>query len=715
MNKNKKVAMLSVVLIGAFVLSSFGNVALIAPTSGQTVTNFELIVETNTGNRRRESFALYLKQALAPLGIDVTIIGKPFSQFVGDLLHFTGATWDISIVGFVGGSPFAPSFVDLYACDGGFFGVLTYQVCEDSWNEALIQSSTAQGNPLNQSMVDDLLWDMEQEFNIPARKQMTDTFQQWFMEQLLYDYPLLAPTGLVGIWAGFEGYDANEGIIGSAFTGGYWDYANYGDTLSERDNDNETVAFTIGTIDPVFDPLQGASSSQSTAESYLFPQLTTFDKNYAQHPWIATTYNRSDWLNAPVLNESDCAGDNIATCTDTGNTTTIPYGHIQYTIRNDVQWINTTGGPTPTGNYVTAEDFAFTFELYRSSNIVINGQSSFINMYDVQYDNAAGTIDLYIYKPTLDDLFFGGYNAVPAWLLKGLLTLDNGSTFDPLDPTAGDLNSTALFEEGITAFDSVEWDAFEKNPVQAGPYYVDFSDDQMFKNGEYLKKAANPYFWFPNEKDSPGQDFDLTVAGPEDTYFFDYNGTDDTNELTIKNIVMPIVDDLTVDLLLFKTGAIDLNSPDFFGGAEIQNQKNDPRFEVHSFATTATADLLMFNLLNPDLSNYDVRRAIAHSVNKEELGAIVDNLREPQDSPVKLLFLDWYKDDWKIPFDPDAAAQLMVENGYKIPTAEDILTSTTEVVNPVTSLVQVGDDLLLFFAAFATVFTAFAIKKKRKF
>jgi ABC-type transport system substrate-binding protein len=131
---NRKVALLSVIVMGVFALSAIGNAAQFSHTSGQAVVeNFSLVVETNVGNRRRESFALYLRQALAPLGIDVEVLGKPFNQFVGDLLHFTDTEWDIAIVGFVGGSPFAPSYVDLYSCRGGFFGVLTYQLCDDVW------------------------------------------------------------------------------------------------------------------------------------------------------------------------------------------------------------------------------------------------------------------------------------------------------------------------------------------------------------------------------------------------------------------------------------------------------------------------------------------------------------------------------------------------------------------------------------------------------
>lgn len=737
--KNKKVAMLSLMVVGVFVLSSFG-IASQNAANAQIVTNFELIVETNTGNRRRESFALYLRQALAPLGIDVQVLGKPFNQFVGDLLHFTDQDWDISIVGFSGGSPFAPGYVDLYACRGGFFGVLTYQLCEDTWNDALVASSTAQGEPLNQTYIDDLVWDMELELDIVKRKEMTFEFQRIFMERLLLDYPLLAPTGLAGIWAGFEGYDANEGVIGSAFTGGDWDYANY-PTLEERENDEDTIAFSIGSIDHNFNPLEGASVPQSNAEANLFPTLSMFDKGYLQHPNVASGFVREDWTDAPTLDPACVAtAETIRDCapvTGGESNNTVELGKITYTVNQDLQmnWTDTSGvsydatTDTYTGDVVKtapilASDFEFTFKLYMSDYVTINGQSSFANVWDVTSDDETGEVTIYVYQPTLEDVFFGSYQAIPHALLGGTLDYDGTPTYAthlmPPADTTGLTDPRDLPQDAV--FETTEFDAFSYNPWQGGQYFVNFDDDAMFTDGEFLIKKANPHYWFPTESlDSPGGVFD-PIGTPG--YYFNYNGGDRVTEFTIDTIKMPIIEDLTVDLILFKSGRIDLNSPDFFGGSEIEAQRNDPRFEVQSFATTSTADLLMFNMIDDDLKNYDVRRAIAHAVDKQALQAIVDNLREPQDSPVKILFKNsgWYTDEYKIEHDLDEAKRLMVLNGYTIPgfTVSEVSggdgntnTGGAGGGGVFSDIQQAGSEFFILLSAFATVVTAVSVKRRR--
>lgn len=743
----KKTALLSMLIVSVFIISSFGNVAMIAPTSGAT-TNFTLIVETNVGNRRRESYALYLKQTLAELNIEVTVLGKPFNQFVGDLLHLTGNDWDISIVGFTGGSPLAPDFVDLYACDGGFFGVLTYQLCEDTWNDALIASSTAHGNPINQSYIDNLLWDMTLDFNITSRKEKTDLFQQLFMEELLYDYPLLAATGLVGMWAGFDGYDPEEGLTYSSYKGGFWDYANY-PTLTGRQNNATTYAFSIGSIENNFDPQESSGSNpRVNAIAEIFPSLVMFDKGYNPHPNIATSYNVDSWTNVNVttwkwydptdnlFNATYGAANNLTDGEDYYNTSklyNVEFGHQHFTLRNDAAWVNTTGGPhiakdtNGVDQYIKPSDFKFMYDMYMSDVFVINGQSSYQYVERVDANDTAGTLDIYISQPQLDDLFLGSYNPVPKFLLGGDLHLDNGSKFRALEtPDNTYLDNEVLFNNNsINGWDSVEWNAYELNPIQAGPYYVDFTNNAMYSDGAYVKKAANPFFWFPNEAlDSPGGDFDLRDAvtthnyDGRDSYFFGYDGNNTRpTELKIKSQILPIVEDITADLLLFKTGAIDNNAPDFFGGAEVQAQKNDPRFAVYTFQTSSTADLLMFNMIDKDLKNYDVRRAIASAVDKDALQAIVDNTRLPQDSPVKLYFKasGWYKDDWKIPYDLDTAKQLLLQNGYTISEATG--TTSNVVQNPgdiIGNIQAAGSEMFIFLSAFATVFSAVVVKRKRR-
>ena len=105
MNRTKTFAFLTIAI---FFFSVNGYVNQVAAQESQLEENFELLLMTNAGNRIRESYAFFIKQAVAPLGIDVEVLAKPFGQFVGDLLHIsTGQPFDLAIVGFAGGGRFA--------------------------------------------------------------------------------------------------------------------------------------------------------------------------------------------------------------------------------------------------------------------------------------------------------------------------------------------------------------------------------------------------------------------------------------------------------------------------------------------------------------------------------------------------------------------------------------------------------------------------------
>ncbi len=693
--------LLSFLIMGAFFLSSFGNASIYSQTVAQGVVNFEMVVETNVGNRRRESFAYYLQQALAPLGIDVKVVGKPFSQFVGDLLFVSPKPYGIGIVGFVGGSVIAPDFYDLYHSQG-FFGDLLYQLASDEWQSWLPNDPGSGG--ITQREVDNLIGNMTNSFDLLGeRKQLTLQFQQMFMEQLLYDYPLLAPTGIFSIWHGLENFDPEEGTLGSAYLGAYWG----NETSPDRQNNASTIAVRLASITGNFDPLQVADSETSTTLAGLFPSLLLFSgRDYSPHPFLAKQFNVSTWFDAPI-------GPN-------GTTVDVPYGRMDFWINNDWKWRYPNGtefGP------VTVDDVKFSFDLRTAPHTLINGKSAYQYIHHVETNATEGRVSVFVSVPNVDDLFaFGGMDIVPYDLLGGELTFANGTKI------------TALGNTSYNPFETEEWNAFEDNPVQSGPYYIDFSDVNQYKPGEYIYKWANPDFTFPNEWDS--SNFDMRTPEAEDAYFFAW--ADDPNtathekptEMTINQFYYPIVEDINVELILFKAGEVDLTSPTAFGGNELQSQINDPRFDVHTVSTTATADLLIFNLLDPNLKKYNVRRAIAHAVDKTALQALVDNLREPQDSPVKPFFKNnYYSDQWKIPYDIEAAKDLMRKEGYTIvdqaaanPTSvasskvEQIQTSVQSKVNSVVNKVtqQISPSPVAAFFASLAVMTVVVGLKRRK-
>jgi ABC-type transport system substrate-binding protein len=155
-------------VIGLFFFSVGGTVQ--TASGQQTVkTNFELLLMTNAGNRIRESYAFFVKQAVAPLGIDVEILAKPFGQFVGDLLHIsTGQPFDLAIIGFSGGGP-TPGFKWKFHSVETSFGIDMYQLNNPAWK---IQQQNDIG--VSTDTVDKLVDDIEFELDPLVRKGLID-------------------------------------------------------------------------------------------------------------------------------------------------------------------------------------------------------------------------------------------------------------------------------------------------------------------------------------------------------------------------------------------------------------------------------------------------------------------------------------------------------------------------------------------------------------
>ena len=629
-----RVILIIIVLLG----STF---VLLNSNAQSQEANFTIVIETNLGNARREAYAYYLATVLPYLGINVELRFLPFSQFVGDLLFVSPKPYGIGIVGFVGGSVIAPDFYDLYHSQG-FFGDLLYQLASDEWQSWLPNDPGSGG--ITQREVDNLIGNMTNSFDLLGeRKQLTLQFQQMFMEQLLYDYPLLAPIGIFSIWHGLENFDPEEGTFGSAYLGAYWG----NETPSDRQNNASTIAVRLASITGNFDPLQVADSETKQLLEGLFPQLLMFSKrDYSPHPFLAKQFNWTTWYNAPNPDPM------------VGGTIDIPYGRMDFWINDDWFWRYPNGtvfGP------VTVDDVKFSFDLRTVPHTLINGKSAYQYIDHVETNATEGRVSVFVSLPRVDDIItFGDMDIVPYGLLGGDLHFANGTTINALNDTI------------YNPFETEEWNAFENNPVQSGPYYIDFSDVNQYKLGEYIYKWANPDFTFPNEWDSPN--FDLRSPEAEDAYFFAWADDPNTAEhekptkMTINQFYYPIVWDFNAELSLFEAGEVDLTSPTAFGANELQAQINDPRFDVHIVSTTATADLLIFNLLDPNLKKYNVRRAIAHMVDKESLNYIIMNLQDPQDSPVKPFFKNnYYSDQWKIPFDYEAAKSFMRQEGYAVP------------------------------------------------
>ncbi len=659
----------SILLILVFLGSSL---AIFNVNAQSSEPNFTIVIQTNEGNVLREAYANYLATVLPYLGIKVELRFLPFHQFVGDLLFATSKPYGIGIMGFVGGSVIAPDLYERYHSQG-LFGNYLYQLSSNEWQSWLPNDPGSGG--VTQREVDDLIGNITNSFDLLGeRKQLTLQFQQMFMEQLLYDYPLLAPTNIFSIWHGLENFDPEEGTLGSAYLGAYWG----NETSPDRQNNGTTISEMLLSVNGNFDPLQVSDAETQTVLEGLFPQLLMFSKkDYSPHPWLAKQFNWTTWHNAPNPDPM------------VGGTVDIPNGRLDFYIYDDWLWRYPNGtvlGP------VTVDDVKFTFDVMRANNTLVVGQSRVDSIDHIEVNATENRVSFFVTHPKLEDLYnFGTVQLIPYGLLGGDLTFANGTVIRALENSSAPLDFWHY-----NPLETQEWNAFEDNPVQAGPYYIDFSDTSQYKPGEYIYKWANPDFTFPNEWDSPN--FDLRTPTAEDAYFFTWADDPATAtrekppKLLINQFYYPVSTDINNKLQLFKTGMVDVLPLFLFGTAELRAQLDNPLFDIHALSTTATADLLIFNLLDPNLKKYNVRRAIAHMVDKESLNYITMNLREPQDSPVKPFFKNnFYSKQWKIPFDYEAAKSLMRQEGYSVPNGRFV----PPILSSVDTMGEMDDSLQL--------------------
>ena len=635
-------------------------------------TNFTIVIQTNEGNPRREAYASYLATVLPFLGINVELRFIPFNQFIGDLLFANPKPYGISIIGCSDDSRIAPNFFERYH-SLGFWGDFVYQLSSPEWKAWLPQDPGSGG--ITQDDVDSLIDNISSSFAFDQRRNLTYQFQQMFMEQLLYDIPLLAHTNLLSIWRGLDNFDPKEGTLRSAFLGATWG----SETPAERKNNASTISEPLLSVTGKFDPLQVSDAETRTVLEGLFPQLLMFSKSdYTPHPWLAREFNWTTWYNAPNPD------------TMIGGTIDIPYGRMDFYLYDNWLWRYPNGtifGP------VTADDVKFTFDVMRANHTLVIGQSKLDWIDHIEVNATENRVSFFVSRPTIEDLYhFGTVQLIPYGLLGGDLTFANGTVIRALENTSAPL---AFWQ--YNPLETQEWDAFETNPVQAGPYYIDFSDPNQYSPGQHVYKWANPQFTFPNEWDS--SNFDQRTPEAEDAYFFTW--ADDPNtathekptEMTISQFSYSISSDINNQLLLFKSGEVDILFPSLFGTAEVKAQLDNPLIDLHALPTTTTADLLIFNLLDPNLKKYNVRRAIAHMVDKESLNHITMNLYDPQDSPVTPFFKNnYYTDQWKISFDFEAAKTLMRAEGYVVPDGAPLfpVLSSVDIVGGMDDTLHLG-------------------------
>ncbi len=706
--KNKSLA-IGIVLV--FILSINGQVQTVSGQSQFIETNFELWYYTEAGSRTTESYALYIKQALAPLGIDVKIVAKPFGQFVGDLLHYTtGHPFDLTHIRFVGGGP-TPGFMWQYHSTRTSFGQSMYQL-----HYPELQEWFAEDSGVTIEEVDTLLEDIEFELNLNIRKELVTEFNELYMTKLLYDLPIIARSYLTSMWKGYGGennelWDPEEGAMTSRMLGATWTEF----TPADR-NSNDThirISTVTPSIDELFDPNQSFDSATTDITRFLHDNLLEFDKDFQAHPGIAWNW---------YFNETQVTYDHD------NNATTPSVGSYElvYFLGDKSMWAETTDvdGNVIPSEAVDAQDFVLAFDMFKHPETVLNGKENFDPIIDYFASTTVFTDDTFTVRinteeVTPDDYFgFGANSPVPAHILGGDLTWTNA--------TDSVVHTDALADFAAwNPQDSEEWVHWAS---LAGHSLVGAYDAVEYVTGEFYSYSYRDDYAYPNEDDVAtyydaasfadleaefGWSFDVFAPHENDVnpepYYWAWGDPKPTSQ-GIETFEYIVIDDINADLLQFEAGNIDTFGSTNLGAQTVENHQANPNFIVKDTIPVRGPELIVFNLLNENLKKLNVRLAIAHAIDKDELVKIHDGFAKPHHSVVWPR-LTWWNVPYEINYDYEVSRDLMRSEGYKALESPDFVNDDPEPpINEVFGLL--GSEYLWFVSAFALI-SVVSIRRRR--
>lgn len=705
MKKMKNIKILSIALMAVFVLSINGQVATVSGQDQFIETNFEIWYYTQAGSRTTESYALYIKQAVAPLGIDVKIIAKPWGQFVGDLLHYTtGHPFDMTHIRFVGGGP-TPGFMWSYHSTKTSFGQSMYQLHYPEFQEW-----QAEDAGVTTEEVDALLEAIEFELNLAVRKDLVTQFNDLYMTKLLYDMPVIARTFLTAMWKGYGGENnelwiPEEGVLGSRAFGAVWTDA----TPAGRVSNSTHIRLDTVTpgMDEMFDPFQSFDAPTGEITDNMHFNMLDFDASFGAHPGIAWNYLFNETFSDTYDHDNNATTDEV------------PTYEITWFLGNQAMWAPTIdiNGATVATEAVDALDFVLAYDMFLHPETVLNGKETYLTIVDYYASTTVFADDTFTLKinaaeVTPDDYFaFGAMSPVPAHLLGGDLHWTN--TTDSTDHVDAVEDNAAWNPQ-----DSKEWVLWAS---KEGHSLVGAYENVEYVKGEFYSYRERADFWFPNEDDVAtyydadafadletefGYSFDVFAPHENevtpDVYFWGYDGAGvKPTTQGIATYELVVIDDINAVLLAFESGNLDAFGSTGLGAQTVENHQTNPNLVVKESIPQRGPELIVFNLLNENLKKINVRLAIAHAIDKDELVKIHDGFAKPHHSVVWPKLTSWIVPH-EIAYDYNTSRDLMREEGYKALETPDFVNAVPKApVNEVFGIL--GSEYLFFMSAVALV------------
>jgi ABC-type transport system substrate-binding protein len=403
--------------------------------------NFSIVVEYNTGGSR-DIIASYMLQNLAPIGIRCELDGGPWYRVVSDYLAGT-MPYDMMILGITGGGPNPDQAYMVHTNPA--YGYLAQILIGNNGTESYLHA----GVPLDViERMDNLTAVWPTVFDAQEKTAMVIEWQKLYTDYVLGYYPIYYPRTFTAIPAAFEGYNPDEGVLGSIQRGAHW---TAGGNAGGQGDDEFT--FDIGTT-AGWNPYTTADSSSSTVYGYIFDRLVNIDGDLNLQPRIATDWTVSDdWTHWEFH------------VPDPDNATDVASGDITY-------WCDP-ADPDDISHEVTCEDVLFTIDVCLSpvgDNGNHQGGWAYAGLSD--YGMVSGRDDLIYFDlatPDSDLPLTFSFEVIPQYFL------DNG------EPE----------EDWGYPLDNPAWALFSHTGPASGPYYV---DDYALGPGGHVYMTESPIY-----------------------------------------------------------------------------------------------------------------------------------------------------------------------------------------------------------------------------
>ncbi|MHA2172006.1 MAG: ABC transporter substrate-binding protein, partial [Candidatus Kariarchaeaceae archaeon] len=666
------------------------------------------------------------KQAVAPLGIKIKVVAKPFGQFVGDLMHTSSAIpFDLGFVSFTSIGPI-PEFGETYSSkDPVGFGCLSYQLCKSdvlgsdkdfqNWQFQDVGFNNTHGGTVlapwlgdkdgdgEVDGVDALIDEIDFTLNVTRKQELLDVFSRLFMDSMLYDIPTVLLDDKQSVWKGWGGaenlyYRPDQGRITSQLYGAKWD-PNPPERIAAGFGTNQLRFASSTPAAVIFDWMTVRDTATGLFTDFTFDGLfRTEEGTFIRYPNLGYNVIQEDWnvTETVITNTTNSRWyGNSSLWTDPVTKDVAPLGNITVWIHegdqpgtaDDITWAESADGvSTLDDEFFTVRDIAFTYDIYKMENSAVNGKANreHIVGYEIHpdADGINDAISFYI-EPgftTLDDLGrVNGIFPMPAHRLNAT----------QLTPTDGSPKGFAyeLDARGYNPQQTVEWINFNTKPAMTtslGMYQIRAAG---FKEAETWGIDKRTDYWYKNMWDTKERTNvfggvyapHLGAAQPQVPYAWvrkdvtaAQKAVDDfTSGAILENVTLSIdtidwviIDDPTTVKIKFEAGELDGFSPLAFGAQQVKDHEDDPRFNVFSVLDDDTPQFFMMNLVNPHLRQYKVRRAIAHVIDLDVLVKIRDGFAIPNSNPVTRYYKNYFKDEFGIPYNYTAAREIMRDLGY---------------------------------------------------